>query len=125
MKAFEKVMQRIHDNNHKPVHTVVRYNYTMETSREHMLGLVQRQKTVPFEKVFEMCEDRVHAIFLFLSLLELVQMKYMGIMIGEGKNNFILEWNEEREEDVSTFFTEEDQKDQDDREGHEPVSALF
>lgn len=125
MKAFEKVMQRIHDNNHKPVHTVVRYNYTMETSREHMLGLVQRQKTVPFEKVFEVCEDRVHAIFLFLSLLELVQMKYMGIMIGEGKNNFILEWNEEREEDVSTFFTDEDKKDKDDREGHEPVSALF
>lgn len=125
MKAFEKVMQRIHDKNHKPVHTVVRYNYTMETSREHMLGLVQRQKTVSFEKIFEVCEDRVHAIFLFLSLLELVQMKYMGIMIGEGKNNFILEWNEEREEDVSTFFTEEDKKDKDDREGHEPVSALF
>jgi segregation and condensation protein A len=80
---------------------------------------------VAFEKIFEVCEDRVHAIFLFLSLLELVQMKYMGIMIGEGKNNFILEWNEEREEDVSTFFTDEDLKDKDDREGHEPQSALF
>lgn len=125
MKSFEKVMQRIHDKNHKPVHTVVRYNYTMDTSREHMLGLVQRQKTVAFEKIFEVCEDRVHAIFLFLSLLELVQMKYMGIMIGEGKNNFILEWNEEREEDVSSFFTDDDLKDKDDREGHEPQSALF
>ena len=123
MKAFEKVIQRIHDKSHKPVHTVVRYNYTMDDSRQHMLELVHGQKAVPFERIFEACADRVHAIFLFLSLLELVQMKYMGIMIGEGKNNFILEWNDEREEDVSSFFTDEDLKD--DREGQGPVSALF
>ncbi|RXK83265.1 segregation and condensation protein A [Filimonas effusa] len=123
MKAFEKVMQRIHDKNHKPVHTVVRYNYTMDDSRHHMMGLVQKEKTVSFEKIFEVCNDRVHAIFLFLSLLELVQLKYMGIMIGEGKNNFILEWNEEREEDPTSTFMNDERKD--DREGQGPVSALF
>ena len=37
MKAFEKVMQRVHDRQNKPVHTVVRYNYTMEGSRDYML----------------------------------------------------------------------------------------
>ena len=37
--------------------------------------------------------------FLFLSLLELVQQKYMTILNGEGRNNFILEWNEERQEE--------------------------
>ncbi len=100
MKTFEKVMQRLHDKNNKPVHTVVKYNYTMEESREHMMGMVHREKTVAFSKIFERCEDRIHAIFLFLSLLELVQLKYMSIMIGEGKNNFILEWNENREEDL-------------------------
>ena len=30
MKAFEKVVQKLHDRNNKPVHTVVQYNYTME-----------------------------------------------------------------------------------------------
>jgi len=39
--------------------------------------------------------------FLFLSLLELVQQKYMSIMVGEGRNNFIVEWNEQREEEAS------------------------
>ena len=48
MKAFEKVMQRVHDRQNKPVHTVVRYNYTMEGSREFMLGFVQKEKTVTF-----------------------------------------------------------------------------
>lgn len=98
MKAFERVVKRMNDKNNKPVHTVIRYNYTIEESRDFMLNMVQDQKTVSFEKVFAVCENRIHAIFLFLSLLELVQLNYMTILSGEGRNNFILEWNEERKE---------------------------
>lgn len=94
MKSFEKVMQRLHDRNNKPVHTVTRYNYTMEQSRDYMLGQAQQFKTLSFEKIFEVCDNRVHAIFLFLSLLELVQQKFLKILIGEGRNNFIIEYNE-------------------------------
>jgi len=94
MKAFEKVMVRLHERVNKPIHTVVRYEYTMEISRDAMLSLAQREKTVSFEKIFEDCENRVLAIFLFLSLLELVQQKFLKIIIGEGRNNFIIEYNE-------------------------------
>jgi segregation and condensation protein A len=94
MKSFEKVMQRLHERKNRPVHTVVQYNYTMEGSRDAMLSLAQKEKTVSFEKIFDDCEDRVQAIFLFLSLLELVQQKFLKILIGEGKNNFIIEYNE-------------------------------
>ncbi|MFD2920164.1 segregation and condensation protein A [Terrimonas rubra] len=93
MKAFEKAMQKYSDRVNKPVHTVVQYRYTMDDSRQDMLTLVEQDKTVSFEKIFQRAENRVHAIFLFLSLLELVQQKYMKIMIGEGTNNFILEYN--------------------------------
>ncbi|MFI5154988.1 MAG: segregation and condensation protein A [Chitinophagales bacterium] len=99
MKTFEKVILRVNERQNKPVHTVIQYNYTLEESREYMLNLVSREKIISFEKIFEPCENRIHAIFLFLSLLELVQQKYMTIMIGEGKNNFILEFNESRQED--------------------------
>lgn len=94
MKAFERAMQKYSDRTNKPVHTVVQYNYTMEGSRQNMLSLAQAEKTVSFEKIFEKSENRVHAIFLFLSLLELVQQKFLKIMIGEGMNNFIIEYNE-------------------------------
>ena len=96
MKAFEKVVKRMNERQNKPVHTVIRYNYTMEESREFMLNMVEQQKSVSFEKVFEICENRIHAIFLFLSMLELVQQSYMMILSGEGRNNFIIEWNENR-----------------------------
>jgi segregation and condensation protein A len=33
-------------------------------------------------------------------MLELVQQKFMKMIVGEGMNNFIVEWNEDREEDL-------------------------
>lgn len=97
MKAFERVMQRYHEKQNKPTHTVVRYNYTMEGSKADMISMVQSHRTLAFEKVFEKVENRVHAIFLFLSMLELVQGRFIRILIGEGRNNFIVEYNESEE----------------------------
>src|SRR5688572_16455457 len=102
MKAFEKVALKLHERNNKPVHTVVQYNYTMEGSREYMLETCRHEKNVSFEKIFEVCENRIHAIFLFLSMLELVQQKYLMLVTGEGRNNFIIEFNEHREEDLDS-----------------------
>lgn len=116
MKAFEKAMQKYADRVNKPVHTVVQYRYTMEDSRHQMLDLVEQGKTVAFEKIFEQAENRVHAIFLFLSLLELVQQKFMKIIIGEGKNNFILEFTPPEEREVEL---EEDKQSQEYREEQE------
>mgnify|MGYP000954249103 FL=1 len=101
MKAFEKAIQRYSDKINAPVHTVVRYNYTMDSSRDYVMGLTAGQKTVAFERLFEVAENRVHAIFLFLSVLELVQQNYMKLISGEGKNNFILEYVEPEDRDVA------------------------
>jgi len=95
MKAFEKVAQRLLDKKNRPVHTVISYNYTMEGTRQYMLGLIKSERSLSFEKIFDVCNDRIHAIFLFLNVLELVQLKYMTIITGEGTNNFIIEYNEE------------------------------
>jgi len=35
-------------------------------------------------------------------MLELVQMKYMTLMIGSGRNNFIIEWNAEGPDETMT-----------------------
>ncbi len=108
MKAFEKVVQKLQERNNRPVHTVVHYNYTMEDVREYILNTSSANKTLSFEKIFEACQDRIHAIFIFLNLLELVQQKYLQIIIGEGRNNFIIEWNQNREEEVLAPLTDED-----------------
>lgn len=97
MKAFERVMQRYAEQFNKPVHTVVPYNYSMEQTKSNIVAHAQSERTLTFEKIFARVENRVHAIFTFLSMLELVQQKYLRIVIGEGRNNFLVEYNESEE----------------------------
>jgi segregation and condensation protein A len=97
MKVFEKVMTKMYERNNKPQHVVYRYNHTMEESREYMMATSKREKTMAFEKIFDVCHDRIHAIFLFLTVLELAQQQYLKILTGEGLNNFIIEYNEEQD----------------------------
>lgn len=96
MQAFEKVMKRFQDRENKPQHVVVKYNYTMEGQRTHLLDYMKANTRVAFESIFSQCENRIHAIFNFLALLELVQQRFLGILIGTGRNNFIIEWNTEQ-----------------------------
>jgi len=41
-------------------------------------------------------------------MLELVQMKFLMLSIGEGRNNFIVEYNENREEDNTEILPYDD-----------------
>jgi segregation and condensation protein A len=50
----------------------------------------------------------VHAIFLFLSILEVVQLNYLNIMVGQGENNFILEYVEPEERDRERILKDDD-----------------
>ncbi|TAN20989.1 MAG: chromosome segregation protein ScpA [Chitinophagaceae bacterium] len=94
MTAFEKVLQRMKERQHKPQHVVFRYNYTTEGSRDYVLDLGRHERTLSFERIFDHCNDRIHAIFLFLAILELIQQQFLKIMVGEGRNNFIIEYTE-------------------------------
>ncbi len=99
-QSFEKVMKRMQVRLANPQHVVVKYNYSLEGQREFLLDWTKKDKKIAFERIFQSCENRIHAIFNFLALLELVQQKYLAILIGEGRNNFILEWNDDREEEI-------------------------
>ena len=96
---YEKVMKRMGDRLAKPQHVVVKYNYTMEGQRDFLLEWTKREGKIAFERIFQSCETRIHAIFNFLGILELTQQKFLTVLVGEGRNNFILEWNENRVED--------------------------
>ncbi|OSZ78795.1 chromosome segregation protein ScpA [Chitinophagaceae bacterium IBVUCB1] len=101
MQAFEKVMKRFQDRENKPQHVVVKYNYSLEGQRIHLLDYMKTNGRVAFEAIFSQCENRIHAIFTFLAMLELAQQRYLGLLIGTGRNNFIIEWNHNREEEAA------------------------
>lgn len=87
MKAFQRVLQKMEDRR-EVQHKVIRYKYTIGESKQYLVDRVGERGEVAFVEAFEVCEDRVHAIFVFLSLLELVQLHILQLRIGEGMNNF-------------------------------------
>ncbi len=102
LQAYEKVIKRFNERMNKPQHVVVKYNYSMEGQRTFLMGYLKEQQKVSFETLFANCETRIHAIFTFLAMLELIQQKFMVILIGPGRNNFIVEWVPQPDEIAQT-----------------------
>lgn len=110
MQAFEKVMKRFQDRENKPQHVVVKYNYSLEGQRAHLLDYMKTSGRAAFEAVFSQCENRIHAIFTFLAMLELTQQRFLTLLIGTGRNNFIIEWNNNYEQDIAHNIDAENQQ---------------
>ena len=90
MRVFDKVMKRYVDRNTKIEHTVVRYNYTIANQKDHIRKLIYKRGNLHFKDAFEHLENRVHAVFTFLAVLEMVQLNDVQLQVGEGMNNFWL-----------------------------------
>ena len=88
LKAFQTVVTRVERERNKPVHTVVAPAYTIEGEKMLLRELVKENEQVLFEKIFDQVENRVHAIFTFLAMLELIQEQVLTIIVGDGYNNF-------------------------------------
>lgn len=88
MKAFQNVINRLERQKNKIVHTIEQPPYTIANEKMLLLEKVKEGVQTSFESIFKDCENRIHAIFVFLSMLELIQEKLIGITIGEGYNNF-------------------------------------
>ncbi len=100
MQTFERVVKKFEARNNKPQHVVVKYNYSLESQRNYLMDHLRQIGKAGFEAIFSICENRIHAIFTFLAMLELTQQKYLTLLIGTGRNNLIMEWNNERPEDI-------------------------
>jgi segregation and condensation protein A len=90
LKAFQRSMDKYKNRTVKIEHRVVRFKYTIEEERERLVSLVKFRSKVSFQEIFAQSENRVHAIFSFLGMLELVQQQVISLVIGEGYNNFWL-----------------------------------
>ncbi len=88
LKAFQNVLDKLAREKNKVVHTVETPAYTISGEKMLLLDKVKTGSKIPFEEVFEGVENRVHAIFVLLSMLELVQEQQLKLIIGEGYNNF-------------------------------------
>lgn len=91
MRSFEKVMERFEDRGRKAVHTVYTYDYTLSGQQDFIMTSIRTKGRCSFENLFDVCKERIHAIFTFLALLELVHLQEVSVTQGDGMNNFWVE----------------------------------
>lgn len=97
MTAFKRVMEQFETEKAKAIHRIVKYSYTIAEQQTFILDLIDLKKQIGFEDIFSPCENRVHAIITFLSLLELLNMQKLRLLGADGVNHFWLTENQSDE----------------------------
>ncbi|MCY7410143.1 MAG: segregation/condensation protein A [Chitinophagales bacterium] len=88
LKAYERAMQKAEEQKNRPVHKIANYPYTIEGQKEFLTRLIESEKDIPFTRIFEACENRIHAVFTFLAMLEMIAQQSISLQVGMGVNNF-------------------------------------
>ena len=109
LKTFERVMARFEDRSSvKTVHKIHNYDYTIQGQQKYIFNLIDSSERPSFDDVFKNLENRIHAIVTFLGLLELLNLQKIGIVLGEGINNFWLVAKEHTDDEPEPGDASED-----------------
>lgn len=110
-KAFQKVLERQKERGRKkPVHTIVRYNYTIRGQQSRIFERILTFDRPSFEEIFEDMENRIHAIVNFLALLELANQQIVAVVTGDQINQFWIEKGQEFDNRETILVSEEEEE---------------
>jgi len=70
------------------IHTVTQYPYTIEQQKIAIEKLLRINKKMDFKLIAGQSENKVHFVYNFLAVLEMLQQELIDIQIGLGYNNF-------------------------------------
>ncbi|MEY2950383.1 MAG: hypothetical protein RLZZ248_1584 [Bacteroidota bacterium] len=100
LKAFQRVMVRFENIQPRTIHEIANFQYDIDNQSPIIIGMLQANegKKLGFENIFEKCENRIHAIVVFLAILELLNTQTILITQGNGSNNFWIELSQENQD---------------------------
>jgi segregation and condensation protein A len=91
MLAFHKVINRSVQRDAKAEHIVEQYPYNIENQKQVIRQLLDINKRLDFKEILSKSENKVHFVYNFLALLEMLQQDLITIQTGLGFNNFWVE----------------------------------
>lgn len=94
MMVYEKMMYQFTHRATPVTHTVVQFPYTIEQQKEAIHELIALNKKLDFQELLKKSENRVHAVFNFLAILEMLQQRLLHIEMGTGYNSFSISHRE-------------------------------
>lgn len=93
MLVFDRVMKRYGERHDPPVHTVTQYPYTIENQKKLIGSLISMNKNLDFKELMKISENKVHFVYNFLAMLEMLQQQLISIQVGLGFNDFSVKSN--------------------------------
>lgn len=88
MMVYERVMSRYQHQQQDVKHTVIQYPYTIEQQKKVIAELIELNQKIDFSKLMRNSDNKVHFVYNFLAILEMLQQQLISIQIGLGFNNF-------------------------------------
>ncbi len=88
MLTYSRVLKRHISRSEEVKHTVVQYPYTIEQQKKAIENLLKINKMMDFKAIADNSENKVHFVYNFLAVLEMLQQEMIDIQIGLGYNNF-------------------------------------
>ncbi|MFC0317239.1 MULTISPECIES: segregation and condensation protein A [Olivibacter] len=97
MKVYDRLMNAYLNKSNEVKHTVVQYPYTIEQQKKTIASLLTINQKLDFKAIQQHSENRVHFVYNFLAILEMLQQQILEIQLGLGYNNF---WVQEKAQAV-------------------------
>jgi segregation and condensation protein A len=88
MVVYDRVTKRYLNRTEEVTHTVVQYPYTIEKQKKAISDLLLINNKLDFKSIAGNSENKVHFVYNFLAVLEMLQQELINIQIGLGYNNF-------------------------------------
>ncbi|WP_439648978.1 segregation and condensation protein A [Desertivirga xinjiangensis] len=88
MMVYERTMTRYKQRTADVKHTVVQYPYTIEQQKKVVQDLLKLNEQLDFQEILKNSENKVHFVYNFLAVLEMLQQQLVSIQVGLGFNNF-------------------------------------
>jgi len=88
MMVYGRIMKRYLNRSEEVMHTVTQYPYTIEQQKKAIEDLLKINTKMDFKSIASHSENKVHFVYNFLAVLEMLQQEIIDIQIGLGYNNF-------------------------------------
>jgi len=94
MMVYERMMGNYPRRSEQVTHTIVQHPYTIEKQKEAISKLLSINKMLDFKAIAQNSDNKVHFVYNFLAVLEMLQQELVDIQVGLGYNNFFVSLKE-------------------------------
>jgi len=95
MRTFQVLLQQKYNAEKVDIHQIKTIFYDISIEKSKILERIQSTIKLDFTALFETIQSKIHAIYYFLAILELVQEQKINIVLSDHINQFWISLNQE------------------------------